>query len=439
MTRVALTESTWTAVPELGDNEAAALRRLGRELASKTRWWGERRSDDPVDDPDDEMARTVIRCRSDGKHWLVRADACIGAFGVGDRHFFVQPKIGIAHASFILSRAEYVPRIREQNVLIAAGDGWLEMLVRSLLGAARRLLRGGLLRDYVAAEEETDVVRGAIVPGETARRYYEGALTFACAFDDFRVDTELNRFISGAVEVAGTMAVLPAQLRRDARQLAASFPTASNDRSREFRRRLRPREADYEPAVGLTKILLAHRSLDITAGGFAVWSFLIRTPEAIEAGIRGLLASELGPAIRVFKNRIALDPSSMSASPDLRFQPGNVVGDVKYRCVGDDWARADLYQAVAFASAAAATDALVIAFRPREGTEPPTVRFGKIRVQRISWCTSEDRSPADEGRRFVAAVRDALRDHSAALDATRPGTRNRGRSDEPACVTAIGA
>ena len=96
-------------------------------------------------------------------------------------------------------------------------------------------------------------------------------------------------------------------------------------------------------------------------GADLAWTFLIRTPEMVEAGIRVILAESLVP-IRVTKEARQAIGSSLTFNPDLVFDHGAAVGDVKYRLAGADWSRPDLYQAIAFAEAFGTDDAIVVNF-----------------------------------------------------------------------------
>lgn len=63
---------------------------------------------------------------------------------------------------------------------------------------------------------------------------------------------------------------------------------------------------------------------------------MIRTPEAIEAGIRAILRAGLLPEVQVRKYGTTLVPKNMQIEPDLRFDPLMAVGDVKYKTYGAD-------------------------------------------------------------------------------------------------------
>lgn len=105
------------------------------------------------------------------------------------------------------------------------------------------------------------------------------------------------------------------------------------------------------PAIALGRNLLRWTGRSLAEGGAAAWTFLIRTPEMVEAGVRSVLAERLGPGT-VRKEGRQLVGSTLTFNPDLVFGgPAVAVGDVKYKLAGGDWDRSDLYQVVAFATA----------------------------------------------------------------------------------------
>jgi 5-methylcytosine-specific restriction enzyme subunit McrC len=141
------------------------------------------------------------------------------------------------------------------------------------------------------------------------------------------------------------------------------------------------------------------RSLDV--GGASAWTFLIHTPEMVEAGIRAVLAEKLGAGV-VRKEGRQLVGSTLTFNPDLVFGAPDAVGDVKYKLAGGDWDRADLYQVVAFAAAFRVTEALLVRLRGSDVTGLRDVRVGDIRVREITWL-ADAQEPAEASAAALAA------------------------------------
>lgn len=117
------------------------------------------------------------------------------------------------------------------------------------------------------------------------------------------------------------------------------------------------------------------------------WSFLIRTPELVEAGVREILRERLGPRWKIKKQKKQLIGSSLSLNPDIVVEPGFATADVKYKLSQADWERPDLYQAVAFAAGFETKNSAVIGFlSDGEGSaRPSTVIFGDISIAYLGW------------------------------------------------------
>src|ERR1700719_5262127 len=94
----------------------------------------------------------------------------------------------------------------------------------------------------------------------------------------------------------------------------------------------------------------------------SAWSFLIRTPELIESGMREILSQAMKPACTVSKQRLALSDSNETLNPDLVFGERVLIGDVKYKIASTKWDRSDLYQIVTHTAGFQASAGVVIGF-----------------------------------------------------------------------------
>jgi hypothetical protein len=146
-----------------------------------------------------------------------------------------------------------------------------------------------------------------------------------------------------------------------------------------------------------------HRRL--AHGEKLAWTFLIRTPEMVEAGIRAVITEALRGMVSVEKRGIALSGPSMTVNPDLVFGRRSAVGDVKYRLNHGDWNRSDLYQTIAFAAAFRTTQGVVVNFVP-PGKQPPVrVSFGEIAVSGLGWPAHKSLTTGAAVAHFTASVR----------------------------------
>ena len=137
-------------------------------------------------------------------------------------------------------------------------------------------------------------------------------------------------------------------------------------------------------------------------GGELMWTFLIRTPELIEEGVRSVLQQALGASV-VTRKRQPLAGSKLTLNPDLRFFGDRAVADVKYKLRAGDWSRADLYQVLSFAAGLRCFDAAIINFASDAATAVTSLDVGDHRVKQFSWpCGDSD--PATAALDFAGEI-----------------------------------
>jgi 5-methylcytosine-specific restriction enzyme subunit McrC len=376
----------------LDETEAHALIQIGRRLASTRHWWGS------TGQPDTE--RSVLSCLSAGNGWWrVRIANAVGLLVAGDLQLIVEPKIPTAHLLYLLAAADVVPRLAADRGHLAPGTSLWELVARWYLMAVERLLRADLAKDYSVAREALPLVRGRTDLVHTARAYYAGRVEIMCEFDEFDIDTPLNRVLKAAARAVASSTQLPLELRRRAARLTARMASIGPLHPSDAVARLDRRTAHYEDALGLARHVLGLEGRAFYHGTAAAWAFLIRTPEAVEDGIRVILAQSLGPQGRVEKRGLRLIGTTMTLNPDLVFGGSLAVADVKYKLTSGEWDRSDLYQLVAFATGFRVRHAAVISFRSPRSDQPPVVRIGDVRIAQLAW-------PADIELPAVQAAED---------------------------------
>ena len=101
---------------------------------------------------------------------------------------------------------------------------------------------------------------------------------------------------------------------------------------------------------------------------------------------------------------ISLPGTTMTANPDLLFDDGLAVADVKYKLSERDWRRPDLYQAVAFAAAVRTKRAAIIGFTTEEAPSYTEVHFGDISVRALDWSADSSLDPEASADRLAHDV-----------------------------------
>jgi 5-methylcytosine-specific restriction enzyme subunit McrC len=160
----------------------------------------------------------------------------------------------------------------------------------------------------------------------------------------------------------------------------------------------------YADAIAFAKVLLRGGGTRIAHGAAHGWCFLIRTPELVEAGIRAALQSALHSRYTVQKKGRALADSTFTLNPDLVFEGGLAVGDVKYKNIDPEWNRSDLYQIVAFAAGFDSDFALIVGFGDGSMARPAAIRFGKIGVEAFAWDVGPFSQPEASAKVLAAEI-----------------------------------
>ncbi len=160
-------------------------------------------------------------------------------------------------------------------------------------------------------------------------------------------------------------------------------------------RRLKPDRLtqSYIPPISLARLILDGCGIALSDGQNQGTSFLLRTPELIEDGLRSIIAEGL-PHIQVAKRRQMLGDSGISMNPDIVFGDRLAVADVKYKYFGRDWNRNDFNQVVAFATAFESQRGALFGF-VSDSVFPRTaiVQVGRVETTRIAWPVGPGTSP----------------------------------------------
>jgi 5-methylcytosine-specific restriction enzyme subunit McrC len=415
MRTTVLTESR-PALLDLTQHEAEALARAGKRLASNKAWWGS-----AIADPGE---RTVLQCQptASGK-WSVCVRDAVGLVSVGQLQIIVQPKIALSHFLYLLSAAGHLPRLSDERGSVAPDASLWQLVATWFVDVADRVLRKDLLRDYEAAEDWLPAKRGQIVVLPTARAFLAGRYGFECRYEEFSVNTPLNRILkAAAMKVLGSI-VLPSTLRRQARVICSRMTDIGDLHSSDLLTEIDRRSAYYADALQLARHVLSDQGRMPETGEATAWTFLIRTPEMVEDGLRAVLAARLSNLSSVEKRGIRVD-AGLTFTPDLVFAGGRVVADIKYKVLGPDWMRSDLYQIIAFGTAFHATDAAILGFEHTAlDKTPKALRVGGVQVRALCWNADPVLTAASSACEFGDRVATWLRECGQAASREPPGSQ----------------
>ncbi|MBW0288830.1 hypothetical protein ATN37_03485 [Rhodococcus sp. MH15] len=383
-----ITESL-TAYLSLTSEQARRLQELGRKLTSQ--------SQRQIDQDDAASTRTAIECvTSDGSTWKVRVANAIGVIGLPEARLVVQPKIPFAHLAYLLRAGVPTPRLAQGPIKQASSENFWELLASWFLGSLEALLNSGLSSTYVPACDDLAHVRGRIDPMTSAMSFARGRLSMTCEYEEFSVDTPLNRVLRAAARLVARSRVLPAKLRSRARRALIHLDGVSELRRDDLRITLNRDTSRYGSAIANAHMIIKGHGMALESGTLAGSTFLLPTPDAIEDAMRQRVRHVLAAETTVVKGRRSLAGTSLTINPDLVMKD-IAIGDVKYKIWDGTWKRPDLYQLTAFATGYRITQALHIGFtRSNRTTDDLTV--GSVSIRSVLWLASPEITPehADE-------------------------------------------
>lgn len=381
----------------LDAGQVDVLRVLGRKLAAKSAWWG---SDNA------EKERNVVDViLLGGGRYSVKFRDVIGAVRLGPLHVRVVPKIPEPHFRHIVSRSSVVPRTTDSALAVDEGKDYRNLLAHWLIDEAERLLRRSLRVGYSEDVDELPEVRGRIDILATVIANQQGRPTAQCHFEELGYDTPLNRVVKAACQLVASSSGYAVQVRRRANGVVSRMHTVGRLVAGDRRSRVCRLTLAYSQVLPLAQLVLEYGGVSTRIGACAGRAFLLRTPELIEDGIRRIIATGLDE-FKVRKQRLFIGNSGVSMTPDLVFESGLAVGDVKYRYLRRDWDTANLYQVVAFSTGFGASHCAIFGFSAANGVGlPRELTVGGVAVKAFAWNAAIDMCPDESETKLVDEIR----------------------------------
>jgi 5-methylcytosine-specific restriction enzyme subunit McrC len=340
MRRAILTEFKQTAGVQLSAAEASALRRLVPDLTLQP----------AAEDP--------------GRYDLTPASH-VGVVRVGNVEVEIRPKIGIDRVLFLVSYALDPKAWHDEQVVLGSDDDLLEAMIPGFLLQTDRAFRRGVLQGYRVTEEALAKVKGRIRFDDQLRRHYARPYPLEVRYDDYTVDTELNRLIKAALRRLGSLRLRRPDLRERLRHAHSRLSEVSDV---EYDPQHLPAfsynrlNQHYRPAIELARLVLRSVSVELTGASVVTSAFLVDMNGVFEDFVVVALREALGVTEAEFPQgcrgrSLHLDQANrIRLEPDFSWwQQGRCVfvGDVKYKRIDPrEYLHADLYQLLAYATAA---------------------------------------------------------------------------------------
>ncbi len=321
--------------------------------------------------------------------WEARAARKVGVVRAGPVTVWVHPKITIARLLWLLGWAARPGWVGGEPVGYAPADELVPALAEAFVTLAERAVRGGLLQGYREVDDDATVLRGRLREHDQVRERHGLAIPLLVRYDDHRADIAENQLLRAAavrlLRLPGVGAAVRGRLRAlrgslvDVSDLVAGMPLP----------RWRPTRlnARYHEALWLAEIVLAGGAVDHEPGGVRLEGFLVDLYQVFEDFVTATLSVALeGHGGRCQRqDRSFLDEGGeVDIRPDLVWRVGGrpaAVIDAKYKAEQPaGFPQADLYQALAYATAYGLDCAHLVYARGNEVARGWTVRNAGVRI-----------------------------------------------------------
>lgn len=307
-----------------------------------------------------------------GGSYRVRPGNVVGSLRIAGRVVVVEPKIPIDRVLFMTAYAVDPHNWHQHWSSISQTGGLTDGVAAVFLSAYRRVVAQGLLRSYRSVDRRTTAIRGRIRWPDQARQVKP--LPIAVRHNVHDDDIVENQILRATVQVLRRQTTWShasrAGLATAWQQLRDLTPTPASpvliDRIAWTRH-----NAHYRPLLDLSRTILAGSMLDLHAGNVPMTGFTLRLYDVFEQFVRTALRIAMGATHEQFPDRTSalglhLDSDGrIPLNPDLGLRVDSrwhFIGDVKYKrdSTAGGGFNADLYQLLAYATAADLADATLI-------------------------------------------------------------------------------
>ena len=305
----------------------------------------------------------------EGEYWLTPGST-VGAVEFGDLSFLIKPKVGIPHLLWMASYAIGKVNFRIQDFRFDGADSLPDVLALALAAQARRAFSRGLLHGYLTQEEALYTVRGRIRFDEQIRRRFSLPLPVEVQYDEFTDDILANRLVKAAAQQLRRLRLRSPKAKNDLGWIAgilenvslvefssSNVPTVTFDRLNEH----------YRSVVELSRLVLRHSAFESRRGKVRASGFLMDMNQVFQEFVTAALREQLRLSEQTFGEYwiCSLDKGGLvHLKPDLVWWSRNrpiFVGDAKYkRITSTDFPNADIYQMLAYCTAANLPSGLLI-------------------------------------------------------------------------------
>ena len=304
-------------------------------------------------------------------HFDLQPGSHVGVIALPDLVVQIRPKLPVDRVLFLIFYALDPSRWQREQGLYGAADTLVEAMAAVFAYDLHGALRQGVLQGYHPTYDALSTVRGRVRLDEQLRRRYGAPMPLEVVFDEYSVDTDLNRLLTAALHRLSRLPIRSVKVRHALRACAAAFEAVPLV---EYRSSSLPDLAwnhlndRFRRAADMARMILGRSSVELTEGPVRGAAFTIDMNAVFESFARAALREALGLSLTTFPDRppaFTLDAArNVRLVPDLTWWHGQrclFVGDVKYkRITFDGFRHADLYQLLAYTVALGLRDGVLV-------------------------------------------------------------------------------
>ena len=407
----------------LSNDEAEALKALESKIASFVSGL----PDDSFEDEDRRFKITFQKSQIQQNTYFLTVSNAIGQIVLGDHIFNISPKIQDDHFIEIYK----LDKNKDKNLWIEDNQGTAAkgeifyLIINDFLNGVEKVVSKGIRKGYKQFEDELKYIKGRVNVMETTRNLLSGKLAIKTEYEEFSIDTALNRLIKSALfeiktlhsseSLHVTSSDFIETLVSKASKLYNHFEFIPDYLASDLRVNVDRNTKYYEQALVGAKNILQSYGAEVTVGDITASARMMNTFMVIENGLRYFLNQNLPEKFMCNSKPTSKNSrdGKYSFNPDLVFGtiPENIAtGDIKYKywTSQNKFSRGDLQQSITFTNAYKVQKGIIIGFS--DSSFNPSKyhdKIGDIDFFVSTWDTGKD--PSKASQKLLEQITDILK------------------------------
>ncbi len=407
----------------LSNDEAEALKALESKIANFVSGL----PDDSFEDEDRRFKITFQKSQIQENTYFLTVSNAIGQIVLGDHIFNISPKIQDDHFIEIYK----LDKNKDKNLWIEDNQGTAAkgeifyLIINDFLNGVEKVVSKGIRKGYKQFEDELKYIKGRVNVMETTRNLLSGKLAIKTEFEEFSIDTALNRLIKSALFEIKTLHSSESlhvtssdyieTLVSKASKLYNHFEFIPDYLASDLRVNVDRNTKYYEQALVGAKNILQSYGAEVTVGDITASARMMNTFMVIENGLRYFLNQNLPEKFMCNSKPTSKNSrdGKYSFNPDLVFgtiTENIATGDIKYKywTSQNKFSRGDLQQSITFTNAYKVQKGIIIGFS--DSSFNPTKyhdKIGDIDFFVSTWDTGKD--PSKASQKLLEQITDILR------------------------------